>query len=199
MLNKLVAFDIKSTSKELILHRTDLGVCTTSNVNEALEFLMQGKDINLIAWDLDKEISVLLRKLTKTSLIELHKTGKTTYKDHKLFYIQGKIFSITYAKFQDEFKPRNCYHLEQYYPDNEEVTDLNNVQTLGNDILTALKVMGMQSNKLSSAVAIFDDCVLKHITLPTIRSSNIPKEAALFAFECSGKLWIEAYKLGSWL
>jgi hypothetical protein len=193
MLNKLVAFKIKSTNKNITLTRSDIGTTTSTSLTDILSLLCAGDNINLIAWDLDKEVSALLKHLSKTQCIELQKTAKTKYKDHKIFYIQGKIFSIT---DYDSWRPRNCYHIEQYYPDTPEVTNLDEVLKLGNDIMTALKIMNLQSNKMSSPVAIFEDAVLNHISLPTIPSSNITKSAAEMAWRCSGKLWIEAYKLG---
>ena len=58
--------------------------------------------------------------------------------------------------------------------------------------------MGFTSRKLSSPVAIYEDQVLNHIELSTIASSRITKQAAEYAWRCSGKLWIECYKIGYW-
>lgn len=193
MLNKLVSFNVTSTSKDITATRSDIGSYTSKDLTDIFNFISAGDNINLVCWDLDREVSVLLKRLSKTQLIELQKTAKTSYKDHRIFYINGKLFSIT---GYDSFRPRNIYHIEQYYPDHEDVTDLQEVLNLGNNIQSALKIMGMQSNKLSSPVAIYEDCVLNHIELPTIKSSNITKEAAQFAWRCSGKLWIECYKIG---
>jgi hypothetical protein len=88
------------------------------------------------------------------------------------------------------------YHLSQYFPDCPEPKTLQELQDYANQLMQALDKMGMFSNKLSSPVAIYEDCVLRYLTLPTIVSSKIPKQAAEFAWRCSGKLWIEAFSLG---
>lgn len=193
----LVAFKIQTEDKSLIINRSDIAIpYKTDNLTDAFNFLMKEENIILIAWNLDEEISPLLKLLSKEQCIKLQKTGRTNHKDHKIFYIQAKLFSITSSRYSEDFKPRNCYHIKQYYPDYPDSQSIEQTLEYGQNIMQALKIMNLTSYKLSSPVAIYEDRILNNITLPTIQSSNITKQAAEYAWRCSGKLWIEAFKLG---
>jgi hypothetical protein len=194
---QIEAFQISSGGESITIERTDIGKLVTINISDILNFMMQG-EVTLIAWDIDEEMSQVFKKLSKNQCIDLQKTNKCIYKQYKLFYIASKLFSLSLSNMPEtsQFTPHNAYHLEQYFPYDDKPKTLQQVKYKATELLDALKQMGFQSNKLSSAVSIYESCVLNHISLPTLASSNIPKEAAKFAYLCSGKLWIEAFQIG---
>lgn len=189
----ITALKIESSNKSITVTRSDISSCTSNDLSDILNYLLLGDNVVFLAWDLDEVVSHLIKRLSKDKCIELQKTAKTTYKDYRIFYIAGKLFSLTFA---DSYKPRNIYHLEQYFPNYEAPKNLQETLDMGNQLMQALKIMNMNSYKLSSPVAIYEDCVLNNMVLPTFKSSNIPKDAARYSWKCSGKLWIEAYKVG---
>lgn len=193
MRQQVTAIQITSTTSAITVNTSNSTLYTSNDISSIFQYLLSNNNTIYVAWDLDETVSHLLRKLPKSNLIELQKTAKTTYKDHRLFYIMGKLFSITTLY---SYTPVNIYHLEQYFPEYEPPKSLQETLDMANQILEALKIMKLQSSKLSSPVAIYEDAMLNHLQLPTIKNSNITKQAAEYAYNCSGKLWIEAFKIG---
>ena len=146
-----------------------------------------------VSWELDATVAPLLKLLGERRCIKLHDTHKCYCAPFNCFYVPGKIFSITHIPTHDKV---NLYDLAQYFPELDEPEDLVEVQMLGEKLLYELKKMGLEPTKLTSPVAIYEECMMQYLDLPSV--FDMPKEAAEFAYRASSKLWIEAFQLGYW-
>jgi hypothetical protein len=142
-----------------------------------------------VCWDLDQMVSVFLRILGKIACKALKSTKKWHENSFRVFYIPNKVFSISHVSGLK----CNLHGLEQYYPDLDE-PDVEGLQALGMKLLKELNRMGFYPTKLTSPVAIYEEAILSKLDLPKI--TDIPKEVASMAYECSGRLWVEAMCLG---
>ena len=146
-----------------------------------------------VSWELDATVAPLLKLLGERRCRKLHDTHKCYYAPFNCFYVPSKVFSITHIPTHDKV---NLYDLAQYFPELDEPEDLLEVQMLGEKLIYELKKMGLEPTKLTSPVAIYEECMMQYLDLPGV--FDMPKEAAEFAYRCSGKLWIEAFQLGYW-
>jgi hypothetical protein len=163
----------------------------SSDLGELLTFLLEDYDECIkVCWDLDATVSVLLRLMDGGLLRDLRLTNRARIGEFRIFYITGKIFSVSYGRYK-----MSLYGLQQYFPSLPEPS-LTEVQALGMKLLAELKKMGMSPTKLTSPVAIYEECVLRGMDLPKL--IDMPKEVAEYAWRCAGKLWIEAHRLGYW-
>jgi hypothetical protein len=162
----------------------------SNHLHEIWSFLLEDYgDCLKICWDLDATVAPLLRLLGKTACKALKSTKKWHEGAFQVFYVVGKVFSVSHVSGAK----MNLYGLEQYYPDLEE-PDVEGLQALGMKLLRELAKMGFPSpTKLTSPVAIYEEAILSKLDLPKI--TDMPKEVASMAYECSGRLWVEAHQL----
>jgi len=144
-----------------------------------------------VSWELDATVAPLLKLLGDKRCAKLHDTHKCYYAPFNCFYVPSKLFSVTHIPTHDKV---NLYDLAQYFPELDEPEDLLEVQMLGEKLIYELKKMGLEPTKLTSPVAIYEECIMQYLDLPSV--FDMPKEAAEFAYRCSGKLWIEAHQIG---
>lgn len=195
---KIIAYTIELTNNKLQITGSSAKGSTTEvvdNLDYALEALTlpYGEPVLRVCWNLDTTLAPLFKLLGEELCKKLYRTNKGFYRPYSMFYIPEKIFSIKQVPHKDK---ANFYHLEQYFPDREEPTSTQEIARLGEKLLVALAKMGLHPTKLTSPVAIWEESVMNHLSLPT--AWDMPKEAAEFAWKCSGKLWIEAYQIGYW-
>jgi hypothetical protein len=201
---RIIAYHIEKTTegKVCILESTDES-CLSNNINELFAFLLEpfqaneeineeGRKILLVCWDLDTTVAPLVRLLGATNATKLSNTHKLYYPPFNLFYVPGKVFHIKLVP--SPYYEMFLYHLAQYYPDLEEPEALDEVHALGVKLVKELANMGLHPSKLTSPVAIYEQEVMRGLDLP--KWLDIPKGACEYAMQCSGKLWIEAYKIG---
>jgi len=192
---KIIAYTIELAGSELLI--TDSrGVRLIGNdptiLLQALA-LPEEEPTLLVMWDLDATIAPLLRLLGRERCEKLAKTNKCFYRPCSLFYIPKKIFSI---KPVFRHQRTNFYDIEQYFPDREAPRNAREIALLGEELMLSLAMMGLYPSKLTSPVAIWEQCVMNHLSLPT--AFDAPEEAMEYAWYCSGKLWTEAYQIGYW-
>ena len=173
----------------------------TDDFNELLGFLLEPYERTIrIAWELDATVAPILKLLGEERCGRLHRTHKCRLSPSEgIFYVPGKVFSVDGIIRVDNLNYKaksSLYDLAQYYPELDEPEDLIEVQQLGEKLMYELKKMGLKPGKLTSPVAIYEECVMRRLDLPSV--VDMPKEAAEFAYRCSGKLWIEAHQLGYW-
>lgn len=146
-----------------------------------------------VCWELDATVSLLLKLLGEQRCRKLSQTHKCYYAPFNCFYVPGKIFSVTHIPTKARV---SLYDLQQYYPELDEPEILLEVQMLSEKLLYELRKMGLEPTKLTSPVAIYEECVMSQLDLPKV--ADMPKEAAIYAMNCAGRLWIEAFQLGYW-
>lgn len=146
-----------------------------------------------VTWELDVFVSPLLKLLGAVKCRRIHQTHKGYLAPFNVFYIPGKVFSVSHIPTKAR---ASVYELAQYYPELDEPQALEEVQMLGEYLLQQLKRMGLEPTKLTSPVAVYEECVLDYLDLPKLE--DIPKEVAIFAGACMGRSWVEAHRLGYW-
>jgi len=146
-----------------------------------------------VCWELDACVAPILKLLGEHRCRKLHQTHKCYIAPFNCFYVPSKIFSVTHIPTKARV---SLYDLMQYFPELDEPEDLLEEQMLGEKLLYELKKMGLEPTKLTSPVAIYEECVMSNLDLPKV--SDMPQGAAEFAYRCSGRLWIEAFQLGYW-
>ena len=179
-------------SKVLIMESGGASV-SSGDLDELFSFLLEDYGECLkICWDLDSTVSPLLRMLGRTACMALKSTKKWGYGLFQVFYVGGKVFSLSHASGLR----MSLYGLEQYYPDLDE-PGVEEVQVLGVKLLRELARMGFTDvTKFTSPVAIYEEAILSKLDLPKLR--DMPKEVAEMAYACSGRLLIEAHQIGYW-
>lgn len=192
----LVAYKIKTSNHGVIDFISSDGTFagTSDSASFLLAFLhVAPNDTLRVCWDLDATVAPILRMLGSKKCTQLHNTHNCIHENFHLFYIPNKVFS---SMHRDNHQKASLYGLQQYFPDKEEPKNIEEVATLGNKLLEALAKMNLYPSKLSSPIAIWEERVMSHLNLPTAWA--MPKEAAEYAWYCSGKLWTEAYQIGYW-
>lgn len=189
---RIVAYKTSTRNGQVLLEESTGEYVLSNDIDKLFSFLLEDYDNTIrVCWDLDATVSVFLRLLGKVACKQLRKTKKYYARPYSVFYISDKVFSVSYAS---RLKC-NLYGLEQYYPELSE-PDVKEVQLLGMKLLKELEKMGFKPTKLTSPVAIYEECVLNKLDLPKL--VDIPKEVAVMALECSARLWIESHCLGFW-
>lgn len=138
----------------------------------ALEYLLdvtlpeEEGDTLKVFWDLDASIAPILRLINIESLKVLHKTKRVQVGKFGLFYMPEKLFSVRSGKYQSSY-----YNLKQYALKDEDdfSQDVMGCCFYARVVYDAFKKLGMTPKKLSSPVAVFTDCVLDHLDLPSVK------------------------------
>ena len=189
---RIVAYRASTENGKVLLQESTGEYVLSNNIDTLFSFLLEPYDQTLkVCWDLDATVSVFLRLLGKEACQRILKTKRYHLAPFNIFYIPDKIFSVTHASRAK----CNLYGLEQYYPEIEE-PDVKTVAALGKGLLVELRKMGLTPTKLTSPIAIYDEAILSKLDLPRLK--DMPLEVAQFAWQCSGKLWVEAHQLGYW-
>ena len=190
---RLESYKIASSKEWVDIGCTDGTSLYSRNIEEVLQYLMEASTVLNTCWDLDAEVTPLLKLLGEEKCKKLTETNKCFSRPFTVFYIPSKLLSVSPVYSKEQF---NLYQLKQYFPDEKEPGELTGIKAKGNQVLEALAGMGIYPEKLTSPVAMYEQSVLSHLDLSSIK--GIPKEAGYYAWQCSGKLWIEAFQLGYW-
>ena len=201
---RILAYKTQVNGNKLVLIESTGEYVHTNNLAELLSFLLEPYEQTIrICWELDATVAPILRLLGERRCKRLYREHKCTLWPEdpaaSIFYIPSKVFSIEgIIKHEGKYMRNraNLYDLAQYYPELDEPEDLTEVQQLGEKLMYELKKMGLEPTKLTSPVAIYEQCVMSKLDLPKL--IDVPKEVAEFAYRCSGRLWIEAHQIGHW-
>ena len=186
---RIIAYQTRIEDGQVLLAESTGEYVLAADIEKLFAFLLEDYgDCLKICWDLDSTVSVFLKLMGINLCRELRATKKCRVNGHRLFYIPDKVFSVSYGRYKCQL-----YGLEQYFPELSE-PDLEELQGLGMKLLEELKKMGLKPTKLTSPVAIYEENILSKLDLPLAK--DMPVEAAEFAYRASGKLWIEAHKIG---
>lgn len=124
----------------------------------------------------------------------------------ELFYIPGKIFSLTLGKTSDAptYSFADCaqYHemtlVKGGYNADSAIKMCIESQAVGQEVFSALCSLGLSPNTLTSPIKAYQKEVLDNLNLPTVSDMGKATEAAEWAYECSHRQWVEAFKTGHW-
>jgi hypothetical protein len=150
-----------------------------------------------LSWNLDEFLAPLFRLLGRIHCGELAETKETRYRDFKLFYIPGKVFSIKFGQYFSQF-----YSLDQYFQDSiEPPADAFGVRFLGKDLESVLKYMGLKkAQHWTSPATILRECAFDGIVFPNVWHNErlVRRESVNYALRCCHRLWISNFKVGHW-
>ena len=187
---RIVAYQTQLNDGKVLLSESSGESVHSNNLDQLYSFLLEpyGQCIK-VCWNLDATVSAFLRVMGTSACRSLQETKRYRRHPFSIFYIPSKVFSVTHVSGLRA----NLYGLDQYYPDIDE-PDVKDVQLLGVGLLKELDKMGMRPTKLTSPVAIYEECVLRKLSLPQVK--DMPMGVAEMAWRCSGRLWIESHQLG---
>lgn len=159
---------------------------------DILSFLCGGGKTLNATWNLDFFTCKIASFFPEEKVIELSKETKCMIDNYSVFYIPDKVLSIRDMRTKNG---ASFYGIDQYYPDiSENIEDVSKVYEMAHDVVAAFKKMNLRVDKLTSPIAVYESCVLKGMNIPTYK--DIPFEANELAYKASGKLWVEAHKIG---
>jgi hypothetical protein len=188
---RIVAYRASSKEGKVLIEESGGQFVLSNDPEELFSFLLEDYNPCIkICWDLDSTVSLILKLLGESVCRKLRETKRAFYAGFSLFYVPEKVFIVNHPAAK-----MSLYGIEQYYPDlPEENVEL--IQGYGVNLQKELAKMGMAPTKLTSPIAIYDECVMSKLDLPGLK--DIPVKAAEMAYRASARLWIEAFCLGYW-
>lgn len=192
---KIITYKIQVVNGKVLITDSTGEHIASNDPTELLEFLIEPYENTIkIFWSLDDTIAPVLRTLGEKICKRLAMIKKSYCPPVNIFYVPRKVFSLTHVASR-EIKS-DFYGIDQYFPEVRAPGTPEEIHMLGEKLLYELAKMGLRPSKLTSPIAIYEQCVMSQLDLPTAK--DMPQEASKYAMLCSGKLWIEAYKLGHW-
>jgi len=188
---RIIAYRTSNQDGKVLIEESGGDSALTGDPIKLFEFLLEDYSPCIkICWDLDSTVAPLLKLLGENACRKLRESKRLFYSPFSLFYVPEKVFIVNHPAAK-----MSLYGIEQYYPELLE-PDVEMVQQLGVKLMGELKKMGMQPTKLTSPIAIYDECVMSKLDLPRLK--DIPAKAAEFAYRCAARLDIEAHQVGYW-
>ena len=124
----------------------------------------------------------------------------------EMFYIPGKMFSLTLGKTSDAptYSFADCSQYKEMplikggYDADKAIKLCLESQAVGQEVYNALCSLGLSPSTLTSPIKAYQAEVLDNLNLPTVSDMGKAVEAAEWAYECSHRQWVEAFKVGHW-
>ena len=198
MADSVVSYRIFGDDELVVIQNSRGKFAASSSPGELLQFLRYSEGgVSRIFWDLDANLSVLLRLLPSSILERLAAFDEDlTYHEHQLYYLPERMFRVGRSRF---------YGIKHFWSTGEPTpSTLEEVQDKAEELVTTLTDCGMPDfTKLTSPIAIFEQTELGKETY-----ANIPKgyelppscfEAIQFASRADRREWISAYQVGCWV
>lgn len=169
----------------------------SKDITKLLDFLAnQPKADFKLFWDLDNSLALLFKDCDTDLIENIARNKKYGFKDQNgveyfITYNTGKVFGVDINGNHNLY-----YHLKQFYkglPQPEDVTDLNEVQKLGENLMNELHSVGIYPWRLTSPAS-FTDQIYTNLKLPT--HEDIPEDVCQLAWQCADRPWTEAFRLG---
>ena len=191
---RIIAYKTNTENGKVRLEESTGEAVLSNSIEELFTFLVEPYDNCIkVCWNLDVTVSLFLKLLGKVKCSQLKDTKRCHIAPFEVFYVPEKVFSVVHIPTREK---ANLYGIEQYYTELNEPGQTSEVQMLGEKLMQELKKMVMEPRKLTSPVAIYEDCILKNLDLPKL--SNMPLGAAEFAYRAAGRLYIETHQIGYW-
>lgn len=193
---RIIAYQVGQDNRVVGIKESTGDCVESDNVMKLLGFLVEDYGESLrVCWTLDTTVAPLLKLLGEKHCRTLYETKKLHIPPYSLFYIQSKVFSVKHIPTKLQC---NLYGIDQYFQDYPEPEDIEVVYNFGRMLWEELKAMGMRPTKLTSPAAIYEQCVLRFLDKPNVKNANLDNVVGEYAWRCSGKVWVEAHKLGYW-
>ena len=165
----------------------------TGDLKEALTWLNRSCVPLSMFWDLDGDISSLLRLMPAKNLQELAANKRTDIDGVNVFYARKRTLSIRIGNTSRSFCGLAPFFSWDYRRDPKP--SLSDQQKLGDQLMRELASIGIKPRRLTSHAAI-TDYIFDNLKgrLPT--HADCPDEANQIAWEICGNAWVECHKIG---
>jgi hypothetical protein len=205
---KIKAYKIHQGSGKEILIKDSAGLERGgADVPAILDFLLEPYPETLkTVWNLDDFTSPILRLLNLDICRKIARTNEATFGvdgselTYSLYYLPDKLLTITKIPGDNLTRQRaTIYGLNGFFDDNMTApASAEALEDLGNRLLAELGKIGVYPKKLTSPLGAF----LSGYKLPYIPTmGDTPEkygEAQIFADNCTGREWREAFQIGYW-
>ena len=189
---RIIAYKTSLQNGKVLIEESGGESAQDKNLDHLFAFLLEPYEDGIkVCWDLDATVSLILRLMGEKACHDLQKRKRAYMPPFNIWYYPGKVFILRHIPTGQKC---NLYGLEQYYPELPDPGAVDEVQMLGVKLMRELEKMGMVPTKLTSPIAIYDQCVMSKLDLPKLK--DIPGKCAEYAYRTAGRLWIEAHKLG---
>lgn len=195
---RVVAYRTSNPNNTVVLEESTGESVVSRNILDHFFFLVEefedkAQDCMKVCWNVDGTVSLFLRLLGVPHCQKLRDTNRCHVAPFNVFYVPDKVFSVTHIPTRAK---ANLYGIQQYFVELGEPEHLMEVRLLTEKLLEELRKMGMTPTKLTSPVAIYEECVMQTLDLPKLK--DIPVEATEFAYRAACRLWIESTQCGYW-
>lgn len=185
----MIAYRSEIEGSKVTIHDSTGGSITSNNIEDLLSFLLIPHEGHFrVVWGIDSFVAPILSLLDKHRLQVLFQTGRTWLHPYSITYNQGKSLRVVEGRWRQSY-----YYLSQYFPDEPEPDALEEIVRKGGQILDELDSIKVEPKRLTSPVALFD-YLFDNLPLPNY--NNLPDSVGQLSWDCSGKHWVEAHKLG---
>jgi len=162
-----------------------------------------------VVWDVRAFLKPVLDLLPSDMAKKLIQGGRIEFEGFRVWLGQtrhGNMLGVSYKEYKHirgNIHERNVYdqdifELKQYFPGESEPANLYGIKEKGDYILTVLEKMGLNPTRLTSAAAIYQECVLDKMPIPTIW--NMPEESYPMMEMCANYVreWHGDYESKNW-
>lgn len=162
-----------------------------------------------VAWDVLELVKPILTLLPADIIKKLKKGERAEYKGFRLWLgatRHGYVFGVSYKErthlrgniYSQKVYDADIFELKQYYSDEPAPEGIRAVVDKGIYLTSVLERMGLNPRRLTSAAAIYKECVLDKMPIPTIwnmpeNSFPMMEMAANYVRE-----WHGDFKSGNW-
>ena len=158
---RIIAYKTSIKADLILLEESPNERILNNDLINLFGFLLEDyPDTIRICWDLDDTVSLFLRRMGHTVCATLQKKHRCHLAPFSIFYIAGKVFSVEHIPSRRRF---NLYGIEQYFPELPEPDNVTEVQMLGEKLMYELGKMGLHPTKLTSPIAIYEECVMRKL------------------------------------
>lgn len=207
---KTVAYQVQHENGKVHLHDSMGDEVSSNNLNELLSFLLEpyGSRIK-IAWDVLELVKPIMKLFPKDLQQKLKNGERVEYNGFRIWLgatRHGYIFGVSYKQrnnlrgnfYSETQYDSDIFELKQYFIDEQMPGDVYKVGDKGEYLVSILERMGLKPTRLSSAAAIYRECVLDKMPIPTIW--NMPESSFPMMELCANNAreWHGDFKSGNW-
>ena len=183
----MLAYSISNINGTIELSCSDNRTIKSNSWEDISSFLLEPTDMAVV-FNIDKFVDIITSTLPKKEQKSIQQNDRTlTHDRRKVYYQPGRMFGLNHINF---------YGLSRYA--DTPVDSPHRLLELGQQVIEAFKVFGIEPTKLTSPVAVYAD-VLSKVNFP--RACDLPASAFDLIDQCSrimSQEWREVYQLGHW-
>jgi hypothetical protein len=200
----MLLHEIKEQDGDIIAQTANGLKTRISNYSELLHWLVECSDVLPCFWDLDANVSILLKLLPQNKVEELSKSAKhdcVIYTENSKGETIGRFFIRYIPKrmiFIGGYQNVTYYGLGNFFGfdyRHDVAPILTEQQKIGEQMMSELFSVGIKPKRLTSHAAIVD-YVFDELNLPTHK--DCPIDVNQISWNCCGRAWVEAIKIGHW-